>query len=65
MDCTQIQPIPGHPFSMKCHIFPCFKIVTLEYSVQDFNDDSFKRIQQIARYNHRDFIDEPGIFKSF
>ena len=57
MDHTQIHPIGGHPFLASCHIISCFKIVTIENSVQDSNDSIFKRIQKIARFNYRILVD--------
>ena len=48
---TQIQPIWGHPFLISCHIISCFKMVTLENSVQASNAGLLKCIQKIAWFN--------------
>ena len=40
-------------------------MVALENSVRASNDNSFKIIQQIARYNYRKFIDEPDLIEEF
>ena len=53
--------IASHPFLTPCHILYCFKMVTLEHSVQTSNDNSFKLIEKIAWYNYRKFIDEPEL----
>jgi hypothetical protein len=65
MDHTQIQPIDGHPFLTSCHIIPCFKMVAIEHSVQASNDDAFKRIQKIARFNYKKFETEPELINEF
>ena len=53
MDPTQIQTIGVHQFMKSCHIIYCFKMVTLENSVQASNNDIFKFIQKIARLNYQ------------
>ena len=65
MDHTQIQPIEGHPFLTSCHIIPCFKMVNLKHSVRAANDEPFKRIQEIARYNYREFMRKPELVDEF
>ena len=40
-------------------------MVALENSVRASNDNSFKIIQQIARYNYRNFMDEPELIEEF
>ena len=62
---TQIQPIAGHLFLTSCHILFYFKMVTLEHSVRASNDNLFKQIQQISRYNYKTFLDEPDIIEDF
>ena len=57
MDHIQIQPIGGNPFLASCHIISCFKMVALENYVQGYNDDIFKGIQKIARFNYRRLTD--------
>ena len=38
---------------------------TLENYVRAFNDDIFKRIQKITRFNYQRLIDEPDIVDEF
>ena len=61
MDPTQIQTIGVHQFMKSCHIIYCFKMVTLENSVQASNNDIFKFIQKIARLNYLKLIGEPDL----
>ena len=65
IDHFQIQPIRGRPFLTSCHVIPCFNMVTLEHSVRAANDPPFQRLQQIARYTYRRFIDEPQLVDEF
>ena len=53
MDPTQIRTIGVHQFMKSCHIIYCFKMVTRENSVQASNNDIFKFIQKIARFNYQ------------
>ena len=41
IDNYHIHPIGGHKFLLSCHIISCFKMVTLENSVQASNDEGF------------------------
>ena len=52
MDHTQIQTVGGHPFMESCHIISCFKMVPLDNYLRAFNDDIFKCIQKISRFNN-------------
>ena len=65
MDHTQIQPIDGRPFLTSSNIVSCFKMVCLEHSVRAHNDPEFQRIQQISRFPHSKFDEDPSLVDEF
>ena len=63
-DPTQLQPVRGRPFLVSPCIIPCYKIVSIKNSVRA-QDDNFFRIQQIARHNYQDLIDNSHLIDEF
>jgi len=64
MDCTQIQPVEGRPFLTSARIILCFKMVALAHSVRAC-EETFKRIQEIARYSNSKFHESPELVEEF
>jgi hypothetical protein len=63
-DPTQLQPIRGHPFLVSPNVIPCYKIVQIKHSVRAQNPDFF-RIQQIARKNYKELLENPQLIAEF
>ena len=65
IDHTQIQPIGGRPLLTSCHMLSCFKMVALSNSARASGDPAFQLIQDIARYTHRTFEENPALIDEF
>ena len=65
IDYTHICLITSNLFFNIFYILPCFKMANLNYSVRASNDNAFKRLQEIARYNYQKFDREPELVDEF
>ena len=61
MDHTQLQHINGRAFTISTQVITCFKMVTLQLSVQADGDVDFQRLQEIIHMHYSKYIEYPEL----